>query len=724
MPTCLDGLIVLELGKRTAVSLCGSLLAQLGATVILAEPAGATTTDEPKSPTLVAGKLRISIDKTKREDLALLSSTAERADLLLVSSDDVDSLLSYLDNGSLGDAVICDISAFGSTGPLSGLAHADVMVQALSGLIETTGNPKEPPIPIGLPMAEFLAAINGASGALSALRLRQANGVGYGVEVALFDSAFESTSTFLARALAGQSPTRVGNRHPNVSPFNAYRTRDGSINLCTGNDEHWRKMCAVMGRDDVLADDRFTTMSKRAAAMDAVDSIVEGWTSSQSSEDCINTFLNVGIPTGPITPVADIPTDLDLRGRGVVQDLLDPVTHTLVSVPGSVFAFSEAKVQRPTRISAPDEDRAAVAAIGLTPKQKYRAPARPPQGAPLSGVLVVEIGQYTTGPRGARHLAALGAEVIKVEMPPNGDPARTYAPFVDGQSYFFHLNNSGKQSVVLELKSAEGAADLRKILAKADVLIENLKPGALSKLGFAAKDVLKLNPRLIYCSVSGYGTESIYNGRPGMDSVIQGMAGIPDVTRSNGVPYKGGISVSDVVGGQLSVVAILSALEFRERTGRGQFIDVSMFDGSVWLTQLAWNAGSRPQIEQVHILKCSDGFVAAIATDAVAKAEQAKPLVSRTELVRRLEAQNIACAPILALAESLVHPQTIARGLIANGVAPDRSSWPHVASPIRISGASAVKLRAAGRLYDHHGALATRFGLATGGRVLNEGALV
>lgn len=717
MSTCLDGLIVIELSGRPAVSLCGSLLSQLGAEVILVESADLKSDAGGVHPALAAGKRRISINRTDSKDLSLLKDAGLRADVILHSSDGGNPWDAILIDDLREDIVVCDISAFGTAGPLAYSSEYDEIVQAWTGVLETTGSPKAAPLPIGVPITEFLAAISGASGVIAGLRLRRANRRGYSLEVTQYDCAFESTSTFLARALAGQKPTRVGNRHPNVAPFNAYRTRDGMINMCTGNDEHWRIICGLIGRPEAATDERYATMSKRAGAMDEVDAIVESWTVTQASEDCISAFLDAGIPAGPITSIESIVSDDDLRGRGVIKQLLDPQSGSKVPVPGAIFSFSAAAVRAPSEISRPDGDRARVAALAkasLPPKSSPKSAAK----APLSDILVVEIGQYTTGPRAARHLAALGAEVIKVEMPPNGDPARTYAPYRDGQSYFFHLNNSGKQTVVLDLKSEGGASDLRKLLAKADILIQNMKPGALSRLGFAPEETLKLNPKLIYCSVSGYGAKSIYRGRPGMDSVIQAMAGIYDLTRQQGYPYKGGISVSDVGGGQLAVLSVLASLEFRERTGKGQFIDISMFDGSAWLTQLSWIADWNAKKPSTRVIKCSDGYVAAVALepafarvqDLCGKTENPR---TRAELVAELAKKSIAAAPVLGMAEALAHPHSAARNLIAQGRAPNGAAWPHVVSPIRISDVAPVTLRAAAQLDDDHETIASRFQLTT-----------
>src|SRR5690606_36772469 len=147
---------------------------------------------------------------------------------------------------------------------------------------------------------------------------------------------------------------------------------------------------------------------------------------------------------------------------------------------------------------------------------------------------------------------ALGAYVVKVE-PPNGELSRASPPHRDGQSYFCTMSNSDKRSVAVDLRSEEGRALFRSLLERADVFVENMKPGVLARFGFAPEGSARLNPRLVYCSSSGYGTSSPCADRPAMDATIQGTAGIMDLTRGEGVPYKVGISISDLLGGQFAL---------------------------------------------------------------------------------------------------------------------------------------------------------------------------
>jgi crotonobetainyl-CoA:carnitine CoA-transferase CaiB-like acyl-CoA transferase len=200
----------------------------------------------------------------------------------------------------------------------------------------------------------------------------------------------------------------------------------------------------------------------------------------------------------------------------------------------------------------------------------------------------------------------------------------------------------------------------------------------LARFGFEAEEIARLNPRLVYCSVSGYGATSPLADRPAMDTTIQGMAGIMDLTRGGSVPYKTGVSISDLLGGQFALLAILAALEYRERTGRGQTIDLSMQELSAWLTQFEWNPPSSRSTGEV--LQCRDGCLYAegnVTPDAVQD-------LTRAEAVKMLVTRGIRAAPVNTVSEVAMHAQTAARGLIVERPAKDGRVWPLLASPIRL----------------------------------------
>jgi len=202
---------------------------------------------------------------------------------------------------------------------------------------------------------------------------------------------------------------------------------------------------------------------------------------------------------------------------------------------------------------------------------------------PLAGIKVVELARILAGPWAGQTLADLGADVIKVESP-EGDDTRQWGPpwiETDGEqtAAYFHACNRGKSSMVCNLKNAEDRSQLMALISDADVLIENFKVGGLAQYGLDADSLLEYNPRLVYCSITGFGQDGPYAKRAGYDFMIQGMSGIMDLTgEPDGPPQKTGVAFADVFTALYSVIAIQSALLNRQRTGKGQHIDMALFD--------------------------------------------------------------------------------------------------------------------------------------------------
>jgi len=207
-------------------------------------------------------------------------------------------------------------------------------------------------------------------------------------------------------------------------------------------------------------------------------------------------------------------------------------------------------------------------------------------GPPLDGITVVALEQAVAAPFATRQLADLGARVIKIERPGAGDFARRYDRTVLGQSSYFVWLNRGKESIELDVKSAEGQAVLAALLDRADVLIQNLAPGAAGRLGLAAATLSRRYPRLICCSVSGYGPDGPYREKKAYDLLVQCEAGLLSVTGTADEPAKAGISVADIAAGMYAYTGVLTALYERERTGRGSCFEVAMLDAlGEWMSQ-------------------------------------------------------------------------------------------------------------------------------------------
>ncbi|HET8576203.1 MAG TPA: CoA transferase [Methylomirabilota bacterium] len=217
----------------------------------------------------------------------------------------------------------------------------------------------------------------------------------------------------------------------------------------------------------------------------------------------------------------------------------------------------------------------------------------------MAGVRVIDLTRVLAGPFCSMALGDMGAEVIKIEEPGKGDDTRGWPPFVGGEATYFLSVNRNKKSLTLNLKAAEGQEILRRLVAKSDVVIENFRPGTMERLGFGYDRLRPLNPRLIYCSISGFGESGPEASRPGYDLIVQGESGIMDLTGfPDGPPVKVGNSIADLVAGMSAAQGVTLALLARQRTGRGQKVEIGMLDVMASLLTyqagLYWNAGGRP----------------------------------------------------------------------------------------------------------------------------------
>lgn len=197
---------------------------------------------------------------------------------------------------------------------------------------------------------------------------------------------------------------------------------------------------------------------------------------------------------------------------------------------------------------------------------------------PLHGIQVVALEQAVAGPFCSRQLADMGADVIKIERPDGGDFARSYDTVIAGQSAYFVWLNRGKRSMVLDLKSPEGLALLTQLVARADVFVHNLAPGAVERLGFGYEALAVAHPRLVWCGISGYGPDGPYRDKKAYDMLVQGEAGIIGITGTGDAPAKAGVSMADIASGLYAYSSILAALLQRERSGQGQRIDIAMLE--------------------------------------------------------------------------------------------------------------------------------------------------
>lgn len=647
------GLYVVELGSRAALAACGRVLADLGATVFVVEPPTSAASRAGKwrdRATAVAGKRSVLCDPSSARDVDALASLIASCDVVLTSSD-VDG--AALTSTSIVEAIAacsitCDVTAFGASGPRAGSVADEAEIQALTGLVETTGRADGEAQPIGVPFVETSAGLYAAGAIAVAWHVLRRDGVGDRIDIALYDVAFNALTTFVPSHFAGRAPMRLGNGHGMAVPWNAYPARDGWVLICSANDAQWQRLARRI--DAALPDDpRYSTLLQRVAARDAVDALVADWTRAHDRDAIVATLTDARVASGAIVPLAALEAEPNLAWRRTVARVVDPRTGSSVRVPNPLIRFAPLggddaadDVESPT-IPLPDDGAALARDVAASRTRRAASTVPASSSRPLAGINVVEIGQFTAAPLAARHLSSFGACVVKVE-PEAGESARDWPPLREGTSHFFVISNGEKHSVALDLRDDGGKAALCAMLRDADVLVENLKPGSLASLGFGDDALAAINSRLVHCAISGFGSRSVYAGRPAFDTVIQAMSGMMDATRDGDLPLKSGISAADILGGQVAFVAILAALARREQDGRGATIDLSMQDIGAWSTQTLWN---------------------------VARVEARRDVVART------------------VAAACDDPQTHARDLVVRRVDADGVAWELLGSPMKLARSTA-----------------------------------
>ena len=367
---------------------------------------------------------------------------------------------------------------------------------------------------------------------------------------------------------------------------------------------------------------------------------------------------------------------------------------------------------------------------------------------PLANIKVLDLSRVLAGPFCSQILSDLGAEITKVESL-QGDETRRYEPTVNGVSCYFLAFNRNKRSIALDLKTPEAQEIVRSLAAQADVVVENFRYGTMEKWGLGYEDLKAVNPRLVYCSVSGFGRTGPLKERPGYDLMMQAFSGLMSVTgEENGAPVRSGWSIADLTAGMWAALSVVGALFQRNLTGEGQYVESSLFEGQVSLMtyfattffvtgQIGQRLGSAHfSIAPYQAIETSDGYVIiAVANDGLfvklcnglniahlldderfaknaARVKHRPQLIEElhrvtrgytaTELVQRLEECGVPCAQVQNVAEVLNHEQTQARGMIQTSEYPGLGEFQMVRSPFRFSG-SDVTIQSRPPMLGEHG---------------------
>ncbi|MBI4268715.1 MAG: CoA transferase [Candidatus Rokubacteria bacterium] len=350
----------------------------------------------------------------------------------------------------------------------------------------------------------------------------------------------------------------------------------------------------------------------------------------------------------------------------------------------------------------------------------------------LAGLRVIDLTQAMAAPFCTMNLADLGADVIKVEPPREGEPTRRGSIAKNGESATFMTINRGKRSLTADLKTPEGVEIVRRLARTADVFVQNYRPGVAARLGVGYEDLAAVNPRLVYCTISGFGSSGPYATRGGYDLIAQGMSGIISVTGTEeGALAKAGVPLSDLAAGLFGAYGILAALEYRERTGEGQHVDTSLLEAAlgltVWEATEYWATGKAPRpLGSAHrlsapyqALRASDGWFTVGANsdrlfealcrafgraelpldprfkrrverltnrrELVAELERASSTAPRAHWLERLAREGVPSGPINSYAEALADRHTLARGMVVDLVHATAGPIKALGLPVKLS---------------------------------------
>ena len=375
----------------------------------------------------------------------------------------------------------------------------------------------------------------------------------------------------------------------------------------------------------------------------------------------------------------------------------------------------------------------------------------------LEGIRVIDFTQAMAAPFGTMNLADMGADVIKIEPPGTGEPTRELSSVTqNGHSATFMTMNRGKRGLTVDLKRPEGVEIVKRLAQSADVFVQNYRPGVAERLGLGYDALRAVNPRLIYCSVSGFGGTGPYAPRGGYDLIAQGMSGIISVTGEEGAPAKSGVPLSDLCAGLFAAYGILCALEHRERTGAGQLVDTSLLEAAmaltVWEATEYWVTGKAPRpLGSAHrltapyqALRAADGYFTVGANndklfEALCRALERPDLLedprfagrglrmehraaliealekttageTRAHWLERLAGDGVPSGPINSYAEALADPHALARQMVVDLIHPGAGPIKALGVPVKLSDTPGAVDRAAPLLGQHTAEILTELG--------------
>ncbi|HUB49941.1 MAG TPA: CoA transferase [Acetobacteraceae bacterium] len=568
----LSGFRVLQLGPGLAAAVCGRLLADAGAAV------SCTDRQEP-------GLLGFYLDAGKHS-IDASQAVAAATDLIVVEGRPQELRQRRHDLATIrrfnADAAVVFISPYGQTGPQADDPASDLTLCFASGISRLlTGQVddlNEPPI---RPAGEQSAFIAGIAAACAGMHAALGATPGAVIDVSIQEALATLAMTELARAgLTGKSWSRRRIADGNGATVCILPARDGYVAISPREGHQWASWLKVMGSPDWVHDPRFVHKHDRAANWDALHALMSAWSKQHDKQWIADAAQDAHVPSFPLREPAEQLRSPQLAHRRFFRKM--EVNGGTVAAPGSPFGL-HVVADAPASLAGEQEGSAAARRLDVRTPPPGLGPRRgpSPQGAgehsgvlPLSGVRVLDFSWVIAGPTTTRYLAAMGADVIKVEAPSRGDPGRA--------SELHTVLGQAKRGIVLDLKRPEAIAVAHALAAKSDVLIENFATGVMDRLGLGADALRAINPRLIFVSASGLGRSGPESHAVAYGTLLQCYAGFAGLNRHPNLPPRVGFAWLDPMCGLMLAFAVAAALWQRRRTGAVARVDFSMIEAMLW----------------------------------------------------------------------------------------------------------------------------------------------
>ncbi|MCV7298838.1 CoA transferase [Mycobacterium barrassiae] len=634
-PTPLHDLRVLEISDRIAGAYCGKLLTDVGADVVKVEPAAGdpfrrfTTTgaapadgaDAPLFTYLNAGKRSVtslSDELLTGADIVIVTATRSAATARGIDPDRLLELAPWL--------VIVTISDFGWTGPWAERPATEFTLQAASGLTGFRGDPAGPPISVGGDLGEYQGGVWAAYGALAAHRGVRTGGRGVHLDMSMLEAiTLMQSGEWLHSQLLKAPHVRRSVEVPSIEP-----AKDGYVGISMVTGQQWLDFAAMVDCPEFTEVPQLQFQIGRWDYRDWIRERIDPWMRERTVAEIVELGQLFRLPLAPLGNGATV-TDMDhLKERGVFVD--NPAGFRQPRPPWLMSAAAPAPIRHAPAIGASDTESL------WEPRQS----AAGAPGRPLAGLRIVDFTAFWAGPSATHSLAAFGADVIKIESIQRPDGIRYSGGMrkdVDDwweYGWVFHAMNTNKRSVTLDLQTDEGVRLIKTLIGQADAVIENFSPRVMDQFGLGADALLDLNPRLVMVRMPAFGLTGPWRDRVGFAPTMEQIAGLAWVT---GLPD--GLPVAprgacDPLAGTHAAFALLAALEFTERTGRGQLVEVPMIESVLNVTAVQpiefevfesvlerrGNRGHHPG-ETQDVYRCAgddDWIAVTVRTDAEARA--------------------------------------------------------------------------------------------------------